>query len=106
MAQRVFFLGRHPDPENFLAGLDIFALPSKTEGVSNALIEAMASGLPVVCADLPCHHEVFHADGEGEVVSPCTAVTLAASLAELSCRGLSGGLWGQQLARKCLPASV
>jgi sugar transferase (PEP-CTERM/EpsH1 system associated) len=84
VAGRVFFLGRHPDPENFLAALDIFALPSKTEGMSNVLLEAMASGLPVVCADLPCHHEVFQPDREGVVVSPCTVLTLADRLAELS----------------------
>jgi glycosyltransferase involved in cell wall biosynthesis len=80
---RVFFLGRHRDSENFLAALDIFALPSKTEGMSNVLLEAMAGGLPVVCADLPSHREVFQADREGVVVSPCTAETLAGRLAEL-----------------------
>src|ERR1700680_1956353 len=83
VAGRVFFIGRHLDSENFLAALDIFALPSKTEGMSNVLLEAMASGLPVVCANLPCHREVFQADREGVVVSPCTAGTLAGSLAEL-----------------------
>jgi sugar transferase (PEP-CTERM/EpsH1 system associated) len=81
--RRVFFLGRHLDSENFLAALDIFALPSKTEGMSNVLLEAMASGLPVVCDDLPCHREVFQADREGLVVSPCIAGTLAGRLAEL-----------------------
>jgi glycosyltransferase involved in cell wall biosynthesis len=76
-------MGRRPDPENFLAALDIFVLPSKTEGMSNVVLEAMAAGLPVVCADLPCHHEVFEADREGLVVSPCTADTLAVCLAAL-----------------------
>jgi sugar transferase (PEP-CTERM/EpsH1 system associated) len=80
---RVHWLGRRPDPENFLAALDIFVLPSKTEGMSNVVLEAMAAGLPVVCADLPCHHEVFEADREGLVVSPCTADTLAVCLAAL-----------------------
>lgn len=83
VADRVFFLGHRPNPEDFLAALDVFALPSKFEGMSNVVLEAMASGLPVVCADLPCHHEVFEADKEGLVVAPCTADQLAEALERL-----------------------
>lgn len=85
VADRVSILGWRPDPENFLAALDLFVLPSKYEGMSNVVLEAMASGLPVVCADLPAHREVFESGREGLVVSPCNAETLAEVLAEL-CR--------------------
>jgi sugar transferase (PEP-CTERM/EpsH1 system associated) len=84
VGDRLHLLGRRPDPENFLAALDIFVLPSKTEGMSNVVLEAMAAGLPVVCADLPCHHEVFETGREGIIISPCTAGTLAECLAGLS----------------------
>ena len=84
ISDRVFLLGRRPDPEHFLAALDIFVLPSKIEGMSNVVLEAMASGLPVVCADLPSHREVLEDGVEGILVSPCTAENLAQVLSELA----------------------
>jgi sugar transferase (PEP-CTERM/EpsH1 system associated) len=85
VADRVSILGWRPDPENFLTALDIFVLPSKYEGMSNVVLEAMASALPVVCADLPAHREVFEPSRDGVVVSPCNGEMLAKVLAEL-CR--------------------
>lgn len=83
ISDRVFLLGRHSDPENFFAALDIFVLPSKTEGMSNVVLEAMACALPVVCADLPAHREVFDAGAEGITAAPCTAENLASTLSRL-----------------------
>lgn len=80
---RVFWPGRRPDPHNFLPALDIFVLPSLSEGMSNVVLEAMASCLPVVCADLPAHREVFEPGSEGVVVSPCDAQSLSDALALL-----------------------
>jgi sugar transferase (PEP-CTERM/EpsH1 system associated) len=80
---RIFWLGRRPDPEDFLPALDIFVLPSVSEGMSNVVLETMASGLPVVCADLPGHREVFTPGSEGVVVFPCDAQTLGDALAGL-----------------------
>jgi glycosyltransferase involved in cell wall biosynthesis len=45
---RVHFLGFRPDTAGFLAGVDVFALSSSSEGFSIATIEAQAAGLPVV----------------------------------------------------------
>jgi sugar transferase (PEP-CTERM/EpsH1 system associated) len=80
---RVYLLGHRPNPEEFLSALDVFALPSKSEGMSNVVLEAMAAGLPLVCADLPSHHEIFDPGQEGETVGPCTPDTLAEVLASL-----------------------
>jgi glycosyltransferase involved in cell wall biosynthesis len=41
-------LGSRPDTERYLAAFDAFALSSKTEGLPLALLEAMATGVPVV----------------------------------------------------------
>lgn len=40
---------------DFYRGLDVFVLPSRDEGMSNALLEAMASGLPCVVSDIPAN---------------------------------------------------
>jgi glycosyltransferase involved in cell wall biosynthesis len=72
--------------------------------MSNVVLEAMASGLPVVCADLPGHREVFTPGSEGVVVSPCDAQTLGDALAGLAeeaerCLALGAAARGRVLAR-------
>ena len=83
IAERVHLLGFRTRPELFLAGLDIFILPSKYEGMSNVVLEAMSTALPIVCADLRSHREIFVPGREGEIVSPCSAATFAASIDQL-----------------------
>jgi glycosyltransferase involved in cell wall biosynthesis len=48
LTSRVHFLGWRGDVPDILQASDLFLLPSRWEGMSNALLEAMASGLPVV----------------------------------------------------------
>jgi sugar transferase (PEP-CTERM/EpsH1 system associated) len=48
----VRFLGNRPDVERVMAALDVFILSSVSEGLSNTIQEAMASGLPVVATDV------------------------------------------------------
>jgi glycosyltransferase involved in cell wall biosynthesis len=47
---RVHFAGRVGDPANHLRAADVFALPSVAEGMSNSLLEAMATGLPCLAS--------------------------------------------------------
>jgi len=51
---RVLFMGQCSCLERELKGAALFVLPSDYEGMSNALIEAMVLGLPVVATDCPC----------------------------------------------------
>ena len=57
------------DAQSWLAWADCFVLPSRREGLSNALLEAMAMGLPCIANDIPPNREVL-ADGEAGILVP------------------------------------
>jgi glycosyltransferase involved in cell wall biosynthesis len=63
----VSFRGFVDDPRRFLAGLDLFCLPSRREALPLALLEAMAEGLPCVATDVG---DVRAAVGAAAVVVP------------------------------------
>ncbi|HET8575944.1 MAG TPA: glycosyltransferase [Methylomirabilota bacterium] len=76
---RLRLLGERPDVAPILKSLDIFTLPSLGEGISNALLEAMASGLPVVATRVGGNPELVEDGVTGMLVSPRSAEALAAA---------------------------
>ncbi len=60
-------LGFRDDPERLLAAADVFVMPSRHEGLSFAVLEAMAGGLPCVVSDGPGNPEAV---GDAGVVVP------------------------------------
>lgn len=94
LAERVRFAGFQRDPLPFLMGASVFVLPSRYEGMPNALLEAMAAGLAVVVSDAsPGPLEVVEHRRCGLVVPAGDVEALALALAELAadpalCRSL------------------
>lgn len=84
----VRFLGWVDDPVAFLDGVDVLVAPSRSEGQSLAVMEAMAAGRPVVAARVGGLSELVH-DGEtGLLVTPEDPAALAEAMVRL---GLDAG---------------
>lgn len=82
--REVEFAGEQLDPRRNLEAADIFVFPSRQEGFSNALLEAMASSLPVVATDVGGNAEAV-VDGEGgRVVPPRDPDAIARAIQELA----------------------
>jgi glycosyltransferase involved in cell wall biosynthesis len=79
---RVRIMGSN-DPIPLLAAADIFAFPTLAEGLSGALIEAMAAGLPCVTTDIPGNRELVRHGETGLLVPPANSSALAAALRNL-----------------------
>lgn len=69
LESRVRFLGERRDVPRVLAASDLLIHPSKQEGFPNAVLEAMAAGLPVVAYDLAACREAI-VDGETGRLAP------------------------------------
>jgi glycosyltransferase involved in cell wall biosynthesis len=64
----VRFLGHQAEVSKFYSVADLFVLPSKTEGMSNSLLEAMAVGLPVVASNVGGNKDVIKDQQSGFLV--------------------------------------
>ena len=60
--ERVHFLGFQKDIASFIESMDIFVVPSRSEGCPLVLLEIARSGKPVVCSDIPIMLELFSED--------------------------------------------
>jgi glycosyltransferase involved in cell wall biosynthesis len=71
-------------PDRYLAAADIFVLPSYGEGMSNALLEAMAAGLPCVSTHVGAAPEMIDDGASGILVRPGDRAGLVAALRDLA----------------------
>ena len=76
---QVKYLGVRHDVDDLLQASDIFLFPSLHENLSNALLEAMAAGLPVVASSVGGNVEVLR-QGGGVLVPPSDPVALNGAL--------------------------
>jgi glycosyltransferase involved in cell wall biosynthesis len=77
------FLGFQEDPLAILSGCDLFCLSSEFEGLSIALVEALALGLPAVVTDVGGSSQVIEHGVQGLLVPPGAPAALADAIESL-----------------------
>jgi glycosyltransferase involved in cell wall biosynthesis len=80
IASRFIFLGAVSDMAGFYADIDVFVLPSLTEGMPMALMEAMSAGKPVVATSVGSVPVLVSHGHSGLLVPPGDAAALADAL--------------------------
>lgn len=83
LAERFHFLGKRGDVPAILAHLDVSALCSTSEGLSNVIMESMAVGKPVVATRVGGNPELVQDGVTGLVVSPADSAALAKAIGAL-----------------------
>ncbi|MCK1422381.1 MULTISPECIES: glycosyltransferase [unclassified Bradyrhizobium] len=87
IADNVLFLGSRSDVPDLLCGADVSVLSSHEEGFSNAVLESMAAGLPVIATDVGGNPEA-NIDGEtGFIVPPRDPKAMSEAILRLSADG-------------------
>lgn len=83
IAARVKLAGEQPDVTGLLPAFDVFAMPSTTEGLSIALLEAAASALPILATAVGGNVEIVQDGATGLLVPARDAPALRAGLVAL-----------------------
>jgi len=83
LAGRVQFTGAVTDPADYLRAADVFVLPSVAEGMSNSLLEAMATALPCIVSGIGGNTDLITDGQTGRLVFEATAPAWSKTLLEL-----------------------
>lgn len=83
IADRTTLLQNRKDVPQLLNAFDLFCMPSLVEGFGIALVEAMMTGLPVVCSSIPAFQEIVASGRTGLVASVGDVSAFGAALGKL-----------------------
>jgi UDP-glucose:(heptosyl)LPS alpha-1,3-glucosyltransferase len=99
---RIIFAGRRDDIENYYRAADLVALPSLQEAFGNVVLEALASGLPVVVSRDAGAAELLRGPlSEGVLDSPIDPETLKKKLLHLLQQGPRCAAEARRIAEEC-----
>lgn len=82
---RIEFMGHRDDIASMLKTLDVFVLPSVSEGMSNTLLEAMAAEVPVLASDVGGNGEIIESEKSGLLFKSESIEHAVAQLTRLCC---------------------
>jgi sugar transferase (PEP-CTERM/EpsH1 system associated) len=80
LAHLAWLPGERHDIAAIMQALDVFVLPSKNEGISNTILEALASGLPVIATAVGGNVELVDTAVNGMLVQPGNVADMAQAL--------------------------
>jgi L-malate glycosyltransferase len=101
LSNRFHFVGGVTNLQDYLSTVEVFVLPSRSEGFSNAIIEAMAASLPVVATSVGGNAEAVQDGVSGIIVPPEDSAALAAAIISLlydTAKAKQMGIQGKRLA--------
>ncbi len=80
----IYLAGNQSDIPRYLKQFDCFVLPSHGEGISNTILEAMASGLPVIATRVGGNADLISEDGNGLLVEARSPEAMAEAMLRLA----------------------
>jgi glycosyltransferase involved in cell wall biosynthesis len=83
LSSQVHLPGQVKNVAEYLQAADLFVLPSRAEGLSNALLEAMAVGLPIVATAVGGTSDAISHGGNGLLILPEDQVALSEAIISL-----------------------
>lgn len=83
LEKQVFFTGGRNDVEELLHCLNLFVSSSLWEGLPTVILEAMASGLPILATDIPGSNELIKHEYNGWLVPPYNAEAISSAISLL-----------------------